>query len=60
VGKVIFMQLDREVKTFSVACEHMLTSITVSPSLTRADAIVIGYCCQELLAKVAPLLSKQE
>jgi hypothetical protein len=52
------MQLDREVKTFSVACEHMLTSITVSPTLTKADAIVIGYCCQELLAKIAPLLSK--
>ena len=53
------MQLAHEVKTFSVVCEQVLSSITSEP-LTKEEAIVIGYCCEELLAKIQPFLPKRE
>lgn len=55
---VVPMQLAQDVKTFSVACEDMLSSITGEP-LTQEEAIVIGYCCEELLAKIQPFLPER-
>ena len=52
------MQLAKEVKTFSSACEHILSAIAMNRPLTQDEASMIEYYCVEILSKVAPLLSK--
>ncbi len=52
------MQLAKEVKSFSVACEHILAAIAQNRPLTHDEALMIEYYCVEVLAKIAPRLSK--
>jgi len=52
------MQLAKEVKTFSAACEHILSAIAMNRPLTSDEAAMIEYYCVEILAKIAPLLPK--
>lgn len=52
------MQLAKEVKTFSVACEHILAAIAQNRPLTHDEALMIEYYCVEILSKVAPLMTK--
>lgn len=52
------MQLAQEVKNFSSACEHILSAISMTRSLTPDEAAIIHYYCAEVTAKVAPLLPK--
>ncbi|MDK2742215.1 MAG: hypothetical protein H8K03_20325 [Nitrospira sp.] len=52
------MQLAQEVKTFSVACEHILAAIAQNRPLTKDEALMIEYYCVEILSKIAPHLTK--
>ncbi|MDK2745074.1 MAG: hypothetical protein NDI90_19420 [Nitrospira sp. BO4] len=52
------MQLAKEVKTFSAACEHILAAIAQHRPLTQDEALMIEYYCVEILSKVAPLMTK--
>ena len=52
------MQLAQEVKTFSSACEHILSAISMNRLLTPEEASMIEYYCLEILAKIAPILPK--
>ena len=52
------MQLAKEVKAFSSACEHILSAIAQNRSLTPDEATMIEYYCVEVLAKIAPILPK--
>ena len=50
------MQLAQE--SFSSTCEHILSAIAMSKSLTHEEATMIQYYCLELLNKISPALSK--
>jgi hypothetical protein len=50
------MQLAQE--SFSSTCEHILSAIAISKSLTHEEATMIQYYCLELLNKISPALSK--
>lgn len=52
------MQLAKEVKTFSSACEHILSAIAMNRPLTQDEATMIEYYCVEILAKIATLLPR--
>jgi chaperonin GroEL (HSP60 family) len=52
------MQLAKGVKTFSSACEHILSAIATNRPLTQEEAAMIESYCLEILAKVTPLLRK--
>jgi len=54
------MQFAKEVKAFSAACEQILSTIVMSRLVTLDDTAMITYYCRELLAKIAPILVKQE
>lgn len=52
------MQLAQQVKTFSSACEHILSASAVERPLTPEEAALIEYYCVEVLNKIAPILGK--
>jgi hypothetical protein len=52
------MELAEEVRRFSSACEHILSAITMNRPLNQNEAAMIEYYCGEIMAKIAPLLSK--
>ena len=52
------MQLDKEVKNFSEACERLLALIVMNRQLTEDEARVIDHYSKELQAKVAPRLPR--
>lgn len=52
------MQLAQEVRTFSSACEHVLSVIAMNRPLTHDEAVMIEYYCVEILGKIAPILQK--
>jgi len=52
------MQVASEVKDFTGASERLLSTIAMNRQLTEEEAKMIQYYCKELLAKVAPRLSR--
>ena len=52
------MQLAQEVRTFSSACEHVLSAIAMNRPLTHDEAVMIEYYCVEILGKIAPILQR--
>ncbi len=54
------MKLAQEVKTFSLVCEDILSTVTLGRPLTPDEASMIEYYCKELLVKITPILPKSE
>jgi hypothetical protein len=52
------MQVAGEVKNFSDASERLLSTILMKRQLTEEEARMIEHYCRELLARIAPRLTK--
>ena len=51
------MRLAQEVRSFSEACDYLLSAIARNRPPTQDEATIIEGRCKEVLAKVVPFLS---
>lgn len=50
------MQQAEAFRTFSIACERLVSSIMTNRPLAADEAQIVEYYCKEILTKIAPYL----